>query len=103
MSFDTPFGRLFGVRQFCYYPYSLVKTNISKKVYIRRRSRINFVFVVVILSVRSVSSLLPSVLVNIYKSLYVTGDLVSRKETVAGKFVNRGAESENMSLIDIQI
>ena len=48
------------------------------------------------LSVRSVSSLLSSVLVNIYKFLYVTGDLVSRKETVAGKFVNRGVESENI-------
>ena len=22
MSFDFPFGRLFGVRQFCYYPYT---------------------------------------------------------------------------------
>ena len=57
----------------------------------------NFVFVVVIFSVRSVSSLLSSVAVNLYNVTPPT-DFVSRKEILSGKVVNLGGESEKIKI-----
>ena len=56
----------------------------------------NFEFVVVMVSVRSVSSLLSSVAVNLYNVTPPPTVLVSRKEILFGKFVNLGGESESI-------